>query len=177
MRFLEVQLEKELPYDRAGLLGHIHRHFAIDWNGIHGIDHWRRVARYGIQVGAKRQADLLVVELFAFVHDSCRISETHDPRHGERGAELAFALQGTFFDLSPRQLDLLCTAIRFHSDGWVHPDATIQSCWDGDRLDLKRVGIEPHRDFLSKEAGELFSMGVLQNFDSRQERGNCAATA
>jgi uncharacterized protein len=34
----------------------------------------------------------------------------------------------------------------------VHTQATIQTCWDADRLDLGRVGIKPAAQFLSKDA-------------------------
>jgi uncharacterized protein len=39
----------------------------------------------------------------------------------------------------------------------VHTCATIQSCWDGDRLDLGRVGIKPHKDYLSEEGARLIA--------------------
>ncbi len=42
--------------------------------------------------------------------------------------------------------------------------ATIQSCWDADRLDLGRVGIIPNKRFLSDEAtlliDEAFNMSI-----------------
>jgi uncharacterized protein len=38
------------------------------------------------------------------------------------------------------------------SVGLMHQDATIQSCWDADRLDLGRVGIEPSKQYLSTYA-------------------------
>ena len=41
-----------------------------------------------------------------------------------------------------------------HSDGHVHADATIQSCWDADRLDLGRADIYPSEKFLSNEAAK-----------------------
>ncbi len=34
---------------------------------------------------------------------------------------------------------------------------TIQSCWDSDRLDLGRVGIQPHKDYLSEEGAGLIA--------------------
>lgn len=142
-------------YDRRGLLAHLERNFKIDWNGIHGINHWLRVHCFGMQIGMRSGADLAVVDLFAYLHDCCRIAERLDPLHGERGAEFAYRLNGTFYTLSEPQLDQLCTAIRFHSDGWIHSDPTIQSCWDGDRLDLGRVGIQPHPDFLSSHAKQF----------------------
>ena len=36
--------------------------------------------------------------------------------------------------------------------GDVSTDATIQTCWDADRLDLGRVGIFPSAKYLSQEA-------------------------
>jgi hypothetical protein len=39
--------------------------------------------------------------------------------------------------------------------GGVDTDPTVQTCWDADRLDLGRVGIKPHPDFLSPFAAKL----------------------
>ena len=47
--------------------------------------------------------------------------------------------------------------MQHHSGGDVHTCATIQSCWDGDRLDLGRVGIKPHKDYLSEEGAKLIA--------------------
>ena len=41
------------------------------------------------------------------------------------------------------------TACREHSDGRLHGDLTVRTCWDADRLDLGRVGIRPDPDRLS----------------------------
>ena len=49
------------------------------------------------------------------------------------------------------------TATEQRSGGDVHTCATIQSCWDGDRLDLGRVGIKPHKDYLSEEGARLIA--------------------
>jgi hypothetical protein len=35
-----------------------------------------------------------------------------------------------------------------------HPDVTIQTCWDADRLDLGRVGIRPDPARMGTEAGK-----------------------
>jgi len=94
---------------------------------------------------------LLVVELFAFLHDSQRRDEWEDSKHGDRGAEYARSLQGRFYELSTKALSQLTHAIRHHSGGEISTDATIQSCWDADRLDLGRVGIVPAAEFLSSE--------------------------
>ena len=95
------------------------------------------------------------MELFAFLHDSCRFNDYKDPLHGERGAEFAHGINGQYFHLKAQQLDLLCFAIRHHSGGEVSTNPTIQSCWDADRLDLGRVGIIPSPKFLSVEATKL----------------------
>jgi hypothetical protein len=39
----------------------------------------------------------------------------------------------------------------------VHSCVTIQSCWDGDQLDLVRVGIKPHKDYLSEMGARLIA--------------------
>ncbi len=59
------------------------------------------------------------------------------------------------FDSEFLRLGLLINAMRFHSDGELHTDATIQSCWDADRLDLGRVGKRPHPKYLSGHAHPL----------------------
>jgi uncharacterized protein len=143
-------------YDRAGLLSLIRDEFALDWNGgIHGVNHWSRVLHHGKKIGRIRKADLLVVELFAFLHDSCRFHDGQDKKHGERAAEFACYQQKVFFQLKPKQLEKLLKALRYHSDGKVSADKTIQTCWDADRLDLGRVGIYPSSEFMSHEAEEF----------------------
>jgi uncharacterized protein len=156
-------------FDRSGLLKHVLAQFKISQDGDHGPGHWARVRLNGLKVGSVRGADLLVVELFAFLHDSQRLNEYSDRHHGARAADFAASLNGQFFNLKAEQLDKLCHAIRNHSEGDVHTCTTIQSCWDGDRLDLGRVGIKPHKDYLSVEAASLIasaykmSRGVLSS--------------
>jgi uncharacterized protein len=88
------------------------------------------------------------VELFAVLHDSQRENENHDPDHGNRAADYAAELRGTWFDLSDDEMDLLVEACRYHSDGFVEAHPTVQACWDSDRLDLGRVGVRPDPRFL-----------------------------
>ena len=142
-------------YDRSGLMAAIKTQFRIDWHGVHGPGHWARVRHHALRLAALRQGDLLVAELFAFLHDSQREDEWTDPGHGERAADYAVSVNGVFFDLAPLQLDRLTHAMRFHSDGGLHSNATIQSCCDADRLDLGRVGKRPHTKFLSEHAHSL----------------------
>jgi uncharacterized protein len=141
-------------WDRQGLLKEVLAQFRISPEGVHGPSHWARVRHHGLAIGRELGADLLVVELFAFLHDSQRLNEFEDDLHGERAAEYAVSLNNIYFELKPKGLDDLTYAIRFHSEGGVHHCSTIQTCWDADRLDLGRVGIKPSARFLSVHAAE-----------------------
>jgi uncharacterized protein len=139
-------------YDKQGMIAAIREQFRISWHGIHGANHWARVLHHGITIGTERSADLLVIELFAFLHDSQRHSDGGDYYHGRRGAEYARSLNTVYFELSAPRIDALCEAIEHHSGGKVHDHATVQTCWDADRLDLGRVSITPSPKYLSQEA-------------------------
>lgn len=141
-----------LTYDKKGLLDEIKQQFRINWHGVHGTNHWARVLNHGLTIGEALNADLLIIELFAFLHDSQRENEHVDTLHGARAADYAASLNKVYFELSFKQLDTLCHAIHFHSDGLIHDDSTIQTCWDADRLDLSRVGIKPDAKYLSATA-------------------------
>jgi uncharacterized protein len=141
-------------FDKKSLIDLIVGQLKINKEGIHGTSHWARVRHHGLTVGKERDADLLVIELFSFLHDSQRENEWRDPLHGTRAADFAVSLNSVYYDLNSSQLDKLCYAMTLHSDGHVHADATIQSCWDADRLDLGRADIYPSEKFLSNEAAK-----------------------
>ena len=143
-----------LVFDRKGLLKAVLKQFKVDRQGVHGPGHWARVRYHAMIIGRATGADLLVVELFAFLHDSRRFNEDKDPEHGSRAASHAKELNGKFFQLNDEQLEKLCHAMSFHSDGGLHTDDTIQTCWDADRLDLGRVGKKPKAQYLSKEGAK-----------------------
>lgn len=145
---------ENVVFDRKGLLDEVLSQFRISKDGVHGPNHWARVRHHGLNIGTDVGADLLVIELFAFLHDSQRFDEHVDQHHGERAAEYAASMNHRYFDLSDTALDKLVTAIRFHSGGDVHQCATIQTCWDSDRLDLGRVGIKPIARYLSPTAAK-----------------------
>jgi uncharacterized protein len=129
----------------------LRQEFALNWRGIHGVQHWGRVRANGLRLAAIAGANPRVVELFAVLHDSCRLNDGHDPNHGSRGAKNALRLQGRFFDLNGEELELLCDACSSHSYGFTDANLTVQVCWDADRLDLGRVGIEPIPEKLCTE--------------------------
>ena len=141
-------------FDRSCLLKAILAQFRIKQHGAHGPSHWARVRKHGLTVGGAAGADLFVVELFAFLHDSQRENEYSDPSHGARAAAYVQSLNGTYFSLAPDQMEKLCIAMTGHSEGKIHQDPTIQTCWDADRLDLGRVGTKPRAKYLSAEGAK-----------------------
>lgn len=125
---------------------------SLDWRGVHGVAHWARVRAIGLRLAARTGADARVVELFAFLHDSCRDNDGHDPDHGSRAADLARQLNDRFLYLDSHRLSLLAIACRDHTRGYTSGDVTVLTCWDADRLDLGRIGIVPHPEHLCTDA-------------------------
>jgi uncharacterized protein len=125
--------------------------YALSWNGLHGIAHWARVLEHGVRIAAESAAVIEVVQLFAVLHDCRRLNDHSDPEHGPRAAELARSLWGEAFALPQEHFHLLHRACAGHTHERTHPDVTIQTCWDADRLDLGRVGMFPDRRYLSTE--------------------------
>ncbi|QQG64640.1 HD domain-containing protein [Desulfobulbus oligotrophicus] len=126
--------------------------FQVDWNGIHGVSHWARVYENGLHLAESTGANKQVVRLFAVFHDSRRFSEGQDLEHGPRGAQLAKLYRGKYYQLPDDEFDLLFTACSLHTQAKTHVDSTVQTCFDGDRLDLARVGKIPDPRFLCTEA-------------------------
>ena len=153
-------------FDRKGLLKAVLQQFKVDRHGVHGPSHWARVRYHALMIGRATGADLLVVELFAFLHDSRRLNEYVDPEHGSRAASYAKELNGIYFHLTDEQLEKLCHAMSFHSDGGIHADATIQTCWDADRLDLGRVGKKPKAQYLSNEGAKYIDSAYRWSLQS-----------
>jgi uncharacterized protein len=127
----------------APLLRAVVAGFPLHLGGLHGLGHWARVLENGRKLAAVTGADPRVVELFAVLHDARRHSDAHDPNHGRRGAELATILRGKHFDLEDAAFALLAEACEGHAGGQVAGEATLLTCWDADRLDLRRCHIAP----------------------------------
>ena len=125
------------------LVPHLRRQFRLEWRGIHGVAHWARVRQNGLYLCQSTKANVRVVELFAFLHDSCRQNDGHDPEHGARAADFARSLQGSVFTIPDGDFVMLLAACQGHTHGRYNDNVTVQTCWDADRLDLGRVGIRP----------------------------------
>jgi uncharacterized protein len=105
------------------------------------------------------EADLTVVRLFAYLHDHCRLDDGGDPNHGKRAADNLGRIPVKLLKITPAQMKLLDYAIRHHVDGKVSDDPTIGACWDADRLDLGRVGIDPDEKYMSTQRGKELARG------------------
>jgi uncharacterized protein len=134
------------------ILNAILEEYGLPWDGYHGIVHWARVYENGVRLAAETGADVDVVRLFAILHDCRRVNEDSDPDHGPRAAEYARELHGLLFNLPDPAFRLLHRACAGHTHERTHPDVTIRTCWDADRLDLGRVGITPDPNLLCTDA-------------------------
>jgi uncharacterized protein len=132
-----------MALDVTSVLQAVLEDYLLPWDGDHGIAHWARVLENGLRLAEGTGANIEVVRLFAVLHDSRRINEGTDPDHGPRAAEFARTLRGRLFELTDHEFGLLHRACHGHTHERTHPDLTIQTCWDADRLDLGRVGITP----------------------------------
>jgi len=132
------------------------KQFKLRLYSIHGTDHWNRVKEIGFYLAGHTEADLGVVGLFSFLHDSRRENEFEDPEHGFRATEYVLELRKKgLFEINDKQLDQLLFACKHHNNKQSKSDdLTIQTCWDADRLDLYRLGEIPDEKYLYTEAAK-----------------------
>ena len=134
----------------------IRRYVHAQWTlgALHGIRHWDRVYENGQKL-LTPDTNPLVIGLFAYLHDSCRIDDGEDLYHGKRAAEWIETLRGTYLkDVSNEEIELLQEACRLHTTELKTGNPTIDACFDSDRLDLWRVGIIPDPARLATEKGK-----------------------
>lgn len=135
----------------TGFIKLISDQFRLDINGEHGLSHWRAVEKIGLYLARHTGTDKKVVRYFSYLHDSQRSSDDYDPDHGHRSGEYVGHLwDGGLIELSHEQLKSLVFACKHHNNSEIKSlDATIQSCWDADRLDLWRYSETPEKDLLN----------------------------
>jgi uncharacterized protein len=145
-------MRPESPITRS-LLQRLTGSFALPTRSVHGPAHWMRVRQNGLRLAEQTGANTCVVELFAVLHDSCRLNDYADPKHGPRAAQFAedLYLEGRI-PCSRDEMLLLTTACEGHTSSQTHSDITVATCWDADRLDLHRVDITPEPRRLCTEA-------------------------
>ena len=125
-----------------------------DLGSTHGISHWDRVYANGQKL-LTPEVNALVVGLFAYLHDSCRRNDRRDLEHGPRAAKFIDTIRTTLLaEVSDEEIELLKTACRLHTTTHMTGNATVDACFDADRLDLGRVGIKPDPKYLATEKGK-----------------------
>jgi len=154
--------------DYPKLWDHVSRQFECELDSIHGPTHWRRVEENGLAIAPHSGAIVEVVRLFAVFHDSRREHDGYDTTHGARGAGFAASLRGVLFELPDEEMKLLQYACTWHTDGKLNQDPTIGTCWDSDRLDLWRVGIQPSSRYMSTGHGR--ELAETRVFPTRSRR-------
>jgi len=122
---------------------------------VHGPEHWTRVERNGLYISEQNGADEDIIKLFALFHDSMRFNDDRDSEHGLRGAEYAKSLLNREYELAEDKFELLYYACQYHCKHRSTEDKTIGTCWDADRLDLRRVGIRPIEKYLYSDAAKI----------------------
>jgi len=124
-------------------------------SAIHGVKHWKQVESNGLYLARFNQADPDVISYFAYFHDCMRENEYEDVGHGLRGASFA-KKHRHLIDLNEIQFQKLVDACEGHTHGDRPKCITINTCWDADRLDIGRVGIQPDTKYLySSEAKRI----------------------
>ncbi|WP_343759386.1 hypothetical protein [Deinococcus depolymerans] len=130
------------------------RHFRLGKRSIHGPAHWQRVQAHAERLALAAGGDVAVARHFAWFHDAERLDEWYDLGHGARAAALVRAWRDRL-PLSDAQVDLLARACERHELGEVSDDPTVGACWDADRLELTRVGLQPDPRYMSTVAGQV----------------------
>ena len=130
----------------------------------HGISHWERVRENAELIAQSNGGNLKVVGYFSYLHDSCRENEDEDPQHGPRAVEFAKKHRDVI-DLNDDEFRVMCRACSGHTfsmpgDSKVI-NTTLAACWDGDRLDLPRVGITPDPQYLFSDLGKQLAQKAL----------------
>jgi uncharacterized protein len=123
--------------------------FTLPEDSIHGPAHWGRVLENGLRLALLTGADPVVVSLFAIFHDSCRRDDGIDHMHGPRAAKWLKTLD---LGITTQQQALLIEACAGHTNALHANDPTVGTCWDADRLDIGRVGVEVDPFYLSTQA-------------------------
>ncbi|MEM7457293.1 MAG: hypothetical protein AAF456_23325 [Planctomycetota bacterium] len=151
--------------DFKNLWAEVERNFVLGKHSFHGPGHWQQVEQNGLLLAGLNGADKTIVRLFAAFHDSCRESEGYDPEHGRRAAALLTTNRGSLFEIDDDLFAELHFAISHHNDGTTTDDLNIGTCWDGDRMDLPRVGITPVPSKMNTFHGKQFAALGADQFD------------
>jgi len=143
-------------FTHTNLIKRIEEDFKIDFYGDHGIEHWARVFKNTQKLANHYEIKSDVFELFALLHDSKRENEHVDDKHGPRAAAFAKKLMNDgLITISKEDEQRLLFACANHTitdtQNPLCNDLIVQICFDSDRLDIGRVGIEPDEKYMATE--------------------------
>ena len=126
---------------------------------LHGEEHWMRVAAAELKLLKETGGgNPTLVLVFALIHDSMRLNDGADLFHGRRAAGFLKALNGELLRLPADGLEILAAACASHSESRLTEEPTTAICWDADRLNLWRLGLEPDPRYLSTRAADEFRL-------------------
>ena len=146
-------MSERLEAMREALERFVLGHSTAGTSTIHGLRHWRRVERNGRLLAVREGCEPDLVVLFAYTHDFLRENDGHDPGHGPRAADFVMhRWRETGVEVPAERLRELATACRDHTSSNSPPSRLVALCWDADRLDLPRVGIEPELEYFHTDA-------------------------
>ncbi|MFC2073773.1 hypothetical protein ACFLR3_00835 [Campylobacterota bacterium] len=154
----------------TNLLAKIKQDFKIDFYGDHGIGHWQRVYDNTQKLANHYNVQSNVFELFAILHDSQRENEFVDIEHGLRASLYTIELiENDIIELDETDRNRLLYACANHTRTDVNDplfnDLIVQICFDSDRLDIGRVGIQPDAAYMATEyAKSLIVNNVTTTF-------------
>jgi len=139
------------------------KHSKMGSGSVHGIAHWDRVAKNADLLNTS-DVDLLVVKVFAYIHDVERDDDSYDLQHGPRAAALVDEIRDTELAfLNDGEIRQLKKACELHTTTWRTEDATVNACFDADRLDLGRVGIMPDPDKMATVQGRIMAEKIMED--------------
>ena len=138
------------------------KHSKLGDYSVHGVSHWDRVAR-NADVLITSDVDELVVKAFAYIHDVERVNDSDDLQHGPRAAMLVDEIRSSELSfLNDQEIEQLKEACRLHTLRHRTEDATVNACFDADRLDLGRVGITPNPDKMATIQGRILAERIME---------------
>lgn len=139
--------------------------FAIEhceMDDIHGFPHVERVHDFCILLGKHLNANLKILDIASFLHDTGRIKEREfngDKNHAELSAEMSRQFLSNFSeDISNAELEEIIHCIRSHSfsNGVMPESLEAKILSDADKIDaMGAIGLYRTIGFTIKNGGNL----------------------
>ena len=146
----------EFSSKHYNLIDIIEKDFKIDFYGIHGIGHWKRVFKNTLILSDYYNVKSDVFELFALLHDSKREDDLIDIEHGYRASIFVQKLLNEqIITLNDEDAQKLIYACKNHTKtdttDPLYSDIVVKICFDSDRLDIGRVGVVPNPSYMATD--------------------------